>query len=265
MNRAEKRRQEKLAKKAAGNARLGKATSPSPGQQKPAVQQALDLAVQHHTAGRLPQAESIYQQVLLADPNQPTALHLLGVIAHQGGKNHTAVDLITKALAIQPDYVEAHYNLGSVLNEMGKLDDAVASYRHALAIEPDNAEAHYNLGKALKDLGKLWARVPVVTVLGTYFASRVSASLLDAVGLTELTTHDLENYQALALGLARNPDGLGKLRAKLARNRLSEPLFDTPRFVGNLESAYRLMWNTFLSGNPPSGFDVIEESRASRR
>ena len=82
MNRAEKRRQKKLAKKAASNAKLGKATIPSPGQQTPTIQQSLELAVRHHNAGDLAKAEGIYQQVLQVDPNQPVALHLLGVISH---------------------------------------------------------------------------------------------------------------------------------------------------------------------------------------
>ena len=72
-------------------------------QQTLTIQQAIDLGVQHHTAGRLPQAETIYQQILQADPNQPVALHLLGVIAHQMGKNDAAVDRITKALTIKPE------------------------------------------------------------------------------------------------------------------------------------------------------------------
>ncbi|MAF95921.1 MAG: hypothetical protein CMM60_09245 [Rhodospirillaceae bacterium] len=155
MNRAEKRRQKKLAKKAASNAKLGKATIRYPGQQTPAIQESIDLAVKHHAAGRLPEAESIYQQIIQADPNQPVALHLLGVIAHQVGKHDTAVDLITKALAIKPDYAEAHYNLGIAFKELGKLDEAAASYHKALAIKPDFAEAHSNLGNALKTLGRL--------------------------------------------------------------------------------------------------------------
>ena len=72
-------------------------------QQTLTIQQALDLAVQHHTAGRLSQAENIYQQILQSDPNQVDALHLLGVIAHQAGKNDTAVDRITRALTINPE------------------------------------------------------------------------------------------------------------------------------------------------------------------
>ena len=84
-------------------------------QQSLTIQQAIDLGVQHHNGGRLPQAESIYQQILQTDPNQPVALHLLGVVAHQTGKNDIAVDRITKALAIKPDYAEAHSNLGLAL------------------------------------------------------------------------------------------------------------------------------------------------------
>ena len=72
-------------------------------QQTLTVQQALDLAVQHHAAGRLSQAENIYQQILQNDPKQPVALHLLGVISHQTGNNETAVGLITKALTINPN------------------------------------------------------------------------------------------------------------------------------------------------------------------
>ncbi|MCS5659524.1 MAG: tetratricopeptide repeat protein, partial [Dehalococcoidia bacterium] len=67
----------------------------SPPQQTLALEQALDFAMQHHTAGRLPEAEKIYQQILQTDPNHPDALHLLGVIAHQVGQNNRAVDLIT--------------------------------------------------------------------------------------------------------------------------------------------------------------------------
>ena len=128
---------------------------PHAGRQKLGIEQAIDLAVQHHTAGRLPQAKSIYQQILQTDHRQPVALHLLGAIAHQMGKADIAVGLITKALAIKPDYPEAHINLGNALQELGKLDEAVASYHKALAIAPEFAEAHNNLGNALQDLGQL--------------------------------------------------------------------------------------------------------------
>ena len=88
-------------------------------QQTLTLQEAIDLAVQHHTSGDLSEAENLYQQVLQADPNQPVALHFLGVIAHQRGDNDRAVDLITKALALKPDYAEAYFNLANILMELG--------------------------------------------------------------------------------------------------------------------------------------------------
>jgi len=119
------------------------------------LQQAIELAVQHHTAGELSKAESIYQQILKSDPNHPVALHLLGMVANQSGKNDIAVDFIKKALALRPDYVEAHNNLGNVLVDVGKLDDAVTSYQKVLEFEPDLAGVHNNLGNAQQQLGRL--------------------------------------------------------------------------------------------------------------
>jgi tetratricopeptide (TPR) repeat protein len=155
MNSEDKGRPRKKAGKEGRNAKPIPSASHSLGHQTLTIRQALEHAVQHHTAGRLSEAESIYQQILQAEPNQPTTLRLLGVVAHQMGKNDGAVDLITKALAIKPDYAEAHENLGSVLWNMGRLEEAVASFHKALVIKPDYADAHSNLGNALRDMGRL--------------------------------------------------------------------------------------------------------------
>ena len=106
------------------------------------LQQALDLAVQHHTAGRLTEARSIYQQILRADPNHPISMHLLGVIAHQEGQNATAVDLITKALAIKPDYADAQNNDGTALQEPGRSKDAVAQSHAPVMLNTGIARCH---------------------------------------------------------------------------------------------------------------------------
>ena len=127
----------------------------SPGQQTLTIQQAIDLGVEHQNAGRLPEAEGIYQQILQADPNQPVALHLLGVIASQVGKNDIAVDLITKALAIKPDFADAHGNLGISLKALGRLNEAVVHCQKAISLKPDFADAHCNLGVTLQELGRL--------------------------------------------------------------------------------------------------------------
>jgi len=114
----------------------------------------LDLAMRHFAAGRLPQAQRVYQQIRQSIPDHPVALHMLGFIAHQMGETDNVVDLISQAVAIAPDYIDAHFNLGNALKYSGRLDEAVASYRNALVLDPNYTEAHNNLGLALLDLGK---------------------------------------------------------------------------------------------------------------
>ncbi len=94
----------------------------------------------------------------------------------------------------------------------------------------------------------LWAGVPLVTLIGNTFASRVAGSLLRTVNLTELITATLTDYFDLALTLARTPDKLAAIRADLEANRLSTPLFDSDRYTAHLESAYEMMWENYLSG-----------------
>jgi len=97
----------------------------------------------------------------------------------------------------------------------------------------------------------LWAGVPVLTLQGKHFASRVSASLLTAVGLAELVTLSLPEYEDLAARLASTPGALKAIKEKLGRNRLAKPLFDTARFVRDLENAYKMMWQIYLQGEAP--------------
>jgi len=102
----------------------------------------------------------------------------------------------------------------------------------------------------------LWAGLPVLTCSGATYASRVAGSLLNAVGLPELVTFSLTDYEALALTLARDPALLGSIRRRLAGNRDSCPLFDTGRFARDLEAAYTTMWQRHRRGDQPEGFVV---------
>ena len=153
------------------------------------ISEALNIAIQHHQAGRLQAAEQIYRQILAVQPNHPDAWHLLGVIANQAGKYKIAVEYLERAIGLKgdvaafhhnlgdallalrrlpeadaryrraleldPNLVETHYSLGNLMTEQHNLDGAVASYRRALKLRPAYAEAHYNLGNALKGQGKL--------------------------------------------------------------------------------------------------------------
>jgi predicted O-linked N-acetylglucosamine transferase (SPINDLY family) len=102
----------------------------------------------------------------------------------------------------------------------------------------------------------LWAGLPVLTCMGTTFAGRVAASLLHAIGLPELVTHSLEEYEALAVKLASDPAMLRSIRQKLEQNRLTQPLFDTDRFRRHIEAAYTTMWEIWQRGEKPKSFAV---------
>ncbi len=132
-----------------------------------------------------------------------------------------------------------------------RVDEHLARHRLAdLFLDTTPYNAHTTASDAL------WAGLPVLTVAGDAFAARVAASLLDAAGLAELITHSVERYEELALRLVKNPDLLVDIRAKLARNRMSCPLFDTERFRLHIESAFVTMWQRHQRGEPPAGFAV---------
>lgn len=102
----------------------------------------------------------------------------------------------------------------------------------------------------------LWAGVPVITSLGSTFAGRVAASLDRAIGLPELVTESLADYEVLALKIAQDPALCASLKDKLARNRKTFPLFDTKRFTRNIEAAYTTMWQRYQRGELPESFVV---------
>lgn len=124
-------------------------------QAAPDIPKIIQLALEHHRAGRLEQAKFLYQQVLQVEPEHHQALHFLGLVANQEGENDKAVQLINRAIQASPSNPGYCYNLGCVYNALNRPDDAIACYRRALAIKPDYIEAFRNLGNTLKDLGKL--------------------------------------------------------------------------------------------------------------
>lgn len=118
----------------------------------PAHLEMLQTGLQHHQAGQLQQAEQIYRQVLNANPNEPDANYLLGMLFNQAGDNDAAVDYVTRSIKARPKFPPAHNNLGTIYEEMDRMEDAAASFRRAVRLDPNMAEAHNNLGNALKAL-----------------------------------------------------------------------------------------------------------------
>jgi predicted O-linked N-acetylglucosamine transferase (SPINDLY family) len=93
--------------------------------------------------------------------------------------------------------------------------------------------------------------LPVLTCIGNSFASRVAASLLNAVNLPELITTTQEQYESLAIELATKPEKLKIIKDKLAKNLPTAPLYDTPLFTRHLESAYLTMYDRYQQGLDP--------------
>jgi protein O-GlcNAc transferase len=112
----------------------------------------------------------------------------------------------------------------------------------------------YNAHTTASD--SLWAGLPVLTCIGSTFPGRVAASLIHAIGMPELITHSLEEYESMALRLAREPKLLASFRAKLAKNRDACPLFNSKRFSRHIEAAYIRMWEHHQRGGAPMGFAV---------
>jgi Tfp pilus assembly protein PilF len=149
----------------------------------------LDRALEHHKAGRLQEAEALYRDILVRDPDQADAWYFLGMIAHEIGQHQNAVALIECAIERKPDvatyrnalgeaftamgehdrairayeqacsrdpqYAEAHNGRGITLQALGRLDEAIDAFRRATAAQADFAAAHYNLGNALHEAGRI--------------------------------------------------------------------------------------------------------------
>jgi tetratricopeptide (TPR) repeat protein len=153
------------------------------------MDRVVEIALQHHRAGRVSEAEVLYEWILELQPTHRDALHLRGFAAFQQGKHELALEHISQAIGVDPDeptfhnhlglvlmatgklepaveslqravalkrdYAEAYNNLGVALRKQGRLDEAIVEFRQAVALEPGSAGAHSNLGGALRDQGRL--------------------------------------------------------------------------------------------------------------
>ena len=176
MNRAERRRQQRVTTKSGASS---DATF---------LERLFHEAVRHHQERRFARAEACYETIITRDPGHADALHLLGLIAYRRSQYDRALSLIAKAiqrratqplyfynqgivhqaldqlheaersyrraLSLKADYVEALGNLGNVLREKGELDAAAAVLEKALTLKPDYAEAYNSYGVVLRERGK---------------------------------------------------------------------------------------------------------------
>lgn len=143
-----------------------------------------------------------------------------------------------------------------VFAERLELSEHLARHRQAdLFLDTFPYNAHTTASDAL------WAGLPVLTMMGESFASRVAASLLNAINLPELITTNQEEYEALAIELASEPAKLKTIRDKLEGNRLTTPLFDTPRFTKQVEEAYTKVYERYYADLSPDHIYIEGKSK----
>ena len=180
-----------------------------------------------HQAGNLIAAEPIYKQVLQATPNQPDALHLLGLIAKQKGDLKSAVQLMRKSLNHNPNYVEAYVNLGATLQQQDNLVEAADCYRKALNLRPNYAEVHSNLGVVLKAQNNL---------------HESAQSFIRALELNPESTETFANLDALLKEMSEPAEALLYYRKVLAIS---------PNNIGAQQGAYLSLSRTVPEWHVP--------------
>lgn len=225
MNRAERRRREKLARTVPAGA-------------------LLQEAARHHRAGALNDAETCYRAFLVRMPGHPQALHLLGLICHQTGRNAEAATLIAEAERRAPDDAEMPYNLGNCLMLDGRPSEAAEAFRRALGIRPKRGDALNNLGTALQRLDRL------DEAIGTYQeALEAEPERTDALGNMAQALQALGRYDEAVFAyrqvLARKPDH------ETARHMVAAMTGETPGsapedFVRRLFDGYADRFDTHL-------------------
>jgi Tfp pilus assembly protein PilF/SAM-dependent methyltransferase len=196
------------------------------GLRRPDAGQIFALAVRHHQAGQLAEAERLYRDVIAIDPSHVTSLHHLGILALQTGRPAMAVEVVGKALACDERMPECHYNMAFALRALGRLDETIAHYQRAIALKEDYPEAHTNLGNAFKDHGRLdEAAASYQRVIGLRPSGEAHCNLANVLAQQGKIDEAVSHYQR---ALALNPD-LAEAHANLGTALMAKGKSDEAR------------------------------------
>lgn len=224
----------------------------------------LNEAMEMQIAGKLADAEGIYEDILAAEPDHPDAVHLLGLIRSEQGEYDEAVARIEKAISLRPDAAPFHHNIAGIYRRMGRLEEAEAEFRRAIALKPDYGEAYQGLAEM------------VTFERGDPF--------LDAVG-EQLASANLDEgvrcYFYFAAG--KFLDDIGEYAAAFEQyrqgNRAANKTFDSQEFRQQVKdtiyvfgrehverfagSGHESEQPVFIVGMPRSGTTLVEQIIAS--
>ncbi|HET7673934.1 MAG TPA: sulfotransferase [Gammaproteobacteria bacterium] len=154
-----------------------------------AMQYALALHKQDEHE-KIAQAEQIYRRVLVADPENPEALHFLGLVAHQFKQSDAGIDLMRRSIELRPDSALFHRNLAGVLRERKSYPEAVEAYRRALELQPDYPEVQTKLAELHAELGDTEAAAACYREMLAYHPQSANLHHQAAMGFIELGDQD---------------------------------------------------------------------------
>jgi tetratricopeptide (TPR) repeat protein len=150
----------------------------------------LAAALEHHQAGRRDLADELYRQALDADPVEPTALYLYGLLNFEAGRADRAADLFEQVVALRPDHAEAQVTLANLRHWRGEHQAAIAAYRRAAALDADRADAAIGLANALRESGDVSGAVEAGESAAARFPTQSAAQL--ALGAARFAARDIE-------------------------------------------------------------------------
>ncbi len=231
----------------------------------PTVPELLALALQHHQAGRLQQAEQIYRQIITAEPQNAEVLNELGRVLRKQQRPGEAIEAYRAAVATKPDFADAHINLGNVLSVQNEPEKAIEHYERAIEFNPGVAEVHFNLANVLRSVGKLDNAIShyrTAATLNPSFAAafnNLADALIDrdelneAIGCLERALQIQPNYAEAQfnLGIALQEKGSLDKAAACYRNAIQIQ----PDFA---EAHTNLGLVHLLSGNFAEGWQEYE-------
>lgn len=162
----------------------------------------LGQAWQHHQAGQFNRAERLYQDVLVAEPEQPDALHMLGILTHQTGNPEAGAELVKRAIKKRPEDAHMHANLAMILEAQGKLPEAIHHNEQAIKLRPEHTGARLNLANQQRASGDIEAAIESYRALLALNPQDAGAwsnlgSALRACGRAEEATEAYEKARAL--------------------------------------------------------------------
>ncbi len=187
-----------------------------------AIPREMEVAIEHHRAGRFGEAETIYRRVLAQEPNHADAMQLLGAVAGQTGRVDLAIELIRKAIGLNPKIAAYQNNLAKILCDQGRFEEAIVACRAAIELDPKLAETHNNLGNAFFGKGKhaeaIAAYREAIAIRPDYFDALRNLGVV--LGRTGDCEQGIEIYRRLCQirpGDADVHNNLGNLLVRLDR------------------------------------------------